>query len=162
VTTEGKDGQKAIRYDKFVVHCLSCGDTHDSNHVNVPNFASTHILEPKREAICKKTNATGLFLSSHALLPKIHRWFQEHRELAHLHKSHNSNRHRKFAAGLAATRDPFAAAKVQQSLSFGQTQQSDRSTLQIFVVDNTRLLSRSLRCTSIPAAHCPNACESHI
>jgi hypothetical protein len=139
VTTEGKDGQKAIRYDKVVVRCLSCGDTHDSNHVNVPNFANIHFLEPKREAICKKTNATGLFFSRHALLPKIHRWFQEHHELAHLHKSHNSNRHRKFAASLAETRDPFAAAKVQQSLSFGQTQQSDQSTLQRFVVDNTRL-----------------------
>jgi hypothetical protein len=63
---------------------------------------------------------------------------QEHHELVHLHKSHNSNRHRKAAASLAETRDPFAAAKVQQSLSFGQTQQSDQRTPQRFVVDNTR------------------------
>jgi hypothetical protein len=72
VTTEGKDGQKAIRYDKLVVRCLSCGDTHDCNHVNVPSFASTHFLEPKREAICKKTNAACLFFLNNALLPKIH------------------------------------------------------------------------------------------
>jgi hypothetical protein len=61
VTTGAKDGQKAIYYDKVVVRCLSCGDTHDSKHVNVPNFASTRFVELKREAICKTTIATGLF-----------------------------------------------------------------------------------------------------
>jgi hypothetical protein len=72
VTTEEKDGNTVTRSDKVVVRCLSCGDTHDSKHLNVPNFARTHFLEPQRGAICKKKNATGLLYFKIALLPKIH------------------------------------------------------------------------------------------
>jgi hypothetical protein len=40
---------------------------------------------------------------------------------------------------LAETRHRSAAAKVQQALSFGQTQQPDQRTMQSFVIDKTRL-----------------------
>jgi hypothetical protein len=46
---------------------------------------------------------------------------------------------REVAASLSETRHRFAAAKVQNSLSFGQTQEPDQRTLENFVVDTTRL-----------------------